>query len=100
MMFENLENRRLLSASIANGVLTVQGTPKNDNIHVAKSGQNLNVQIGRAKQTFKLADVKSLVVKALAGNDNVSFGYGTIGARIEGGDGNDRIIGTSSGDTI
>ena len=99
-MFENLENRRLLSATLTKGLLTVTGTAKNDSIHVAKQGQNLNVQIGRAKQTFKLADVKSLVVKALAGNDTVTFGYGTIGANIDAGDGNDRVIGTSSNDTI
>jgi Ca2+-binding RTX toxin-like protein len=100
MMFENLENRQLLSASLASGVLNVSGTAGNDRIHVAKSGTNLTVQIGKARQTFKLADVKSIAVKGLAGNDNISFGYGTLGAKIDGGDGNDHIVGTSSGDTI
>lgn len=100
MLFENLETRQLLSASLANGVLNVQGTAGNDRIYVAKSGQNLNVQINNARQAFKLAAVKTMTVSGLAGNDNISFAYGTVGAKIDGGDGNDHIVGTSSADTI
>ena len=101
MMFENLEDRRLLSAAaLTAGTLTVTGTAKNDTIYVAKKGTNLTVRVNKATQTFKLADVKKMVVNALAGNDNISFGYGTIGATINAGDGNDHVIGTSSGDTI
>jgi Ca2+-binding RTX toxin-like protein len=102
MMFENLEDRRLLSAAanLASGTLTITGTTRNDTIYVSKQGVSLNVRVNNARQTFKLADVKKMVVNALAGNDNVSFGYGTIGATINAGDGNDRVIGTSSNDTI
>jgi len=101
MMFENLEDRRLMSAaSLTAGTLTVTGTARNDTIYIAKKGANLGVRVNNATQTFKLADVKKIVVNALAGNDNVSFGYGTIGAKIDGGAGNDHIIGTSSNDTI
>jgi Ca2+-binding RTX toxin-like protein len=101
MLFENLEDRRLMSAaSLTSGTLTVNGTARNDLIYVAKKGANLSVRVNNATQTFSLSAVKKIVVNALAGNDSVSFGYGTIGATINGGNGNDHIIGTSSADII
>jgi Ca2+-binding RTX toxin-like protein len=100
MMIENLENRRLLSASLANGVLTVTGTTGNDRIAVTPNGTDLNVQIGKTKQTFKAADVKSLVVKSLAGNDTIDLAKSPVGATVDAGDGNDLVIGTALADVV
>jgi Ca2+-binding RTX toxin-like protein len=97
---EILEDRRLLSATLANGVLTVNGTNRNDFIRVLPKDGNLIVQVNKTHQTFKQADVKSLKVNGLSGNDNISFGSTTIGATVDGGDGNDVLLGTANADTI
>jgi Ca2+-binding RTX toxin-like protein len=101
MMFENLENRSMLSATLANGVLTVTGTAQKDSIHVVEAGKNLKVSVNGVKPvTFAKTAVKSLVVNALAGNDVIELGRGVPAAVINGGDGNDRIRGTDNADTI
>jgi Ca2+-binding RTX toxin-like protein len=99
-MIENLENRCLLSATLSAGVLTVNGTTGRDNIHVDANRTTLKVAVNHTKASFKLADVKSLVVNGLAGNDTIDLGHGVIGATVNGGDGNDRIIGTDKADSI
>jgi Ca2+-binding RTX toxin-like protein len=99
-MIENLESRRLLSATLSAGVLTVEGSAKSDFIHVGPGGGKLNVQVNKERKSFALGDVKKLVVRGLNGNDAITFGFGTIGATVEGGNGNDKIIGTNNADTI
>ena len=101
MMFENLEKRSMLSATLANGVLTVTGTAGKDSIHVVEAGKNLKVSVDHAKPvTFSKTAVTSLVVNALSGNDVIELGHGVPAAVINGGDGNDRIDGTDNADTI
>ncbi|MDB5321032.1 MAG: Hemolysin-type calcium-binding region [Phycisphaerales bacterium] len=99
-MIESLENRCLLSATLSAGVLSVTGTAGKDDIHVDASHKDLKVSVNGVKQSFKLADVKSLVVNGLAGNDKINLDHVPLGATINGGDGNDRIIGTDNADTI
>ena len=99
-MIENLENRCLLSATLSAGVLTVAGTAAKDNIHVDANHTNLKVSVNGVKQSFKLVDVKSLVVNGLAGNDKIDLDHLPLGATVDGGDGNDRIIGTDKADSI
>ena len=63
MLFENLEDRCLMSAaSLTSGTLTVTGTAKNDVIYVAKTGGNLSVRVNNATKTFSLSAVKKIVV--------------------------------------
>jgi Ca2+-binding RTX toxin-like protein len=99
-MIENLENRCLLSATMSAGVLTVTGTAGRDNIHLDATRTTLKVAVNHARTSFKLADVKSLIVNGLAGNDTIDLGRSVIGATVDGGDGNDRIIGTDKADSI
>jgi Ca2+-binding RTX toxin-like protein len=99
-VIEILEDRRFLSATLANGVLTVNGTNRNDFIHIAPKNGNLLAQVNKTHQTFKESDVKSLKVNGLSGNDNISFGSTQIGATVDGDDGNDVILGTANADTI
>jgi Ca2+-binding RTX toxin-like protein len=99
-MIENLENRCLLSATLSAGVLTVAGTAGKDNIRVDANHGNLKVAVNGVKQSFKIADVKSLAVNGFAGNDKINLDHVGLGATVDGGDGNDRIIGTDKADSI
>jgi len=100
MMIENLEDRRLLSATLTSGLLTVTGTAKNDRIALTTKGTDLTVQVGKTKTTFKTADVKSLVVKALGGNDLIDLAKSPVGATVDAGDGNDVVLGTALADVV
>lgn len=111
-----LEDRRLLSAALADGVLTVIGTTKNDTIVVSlsKDGETITVsessgsrfrRSAPAKSSFSASEVTSVVIDAGAGNDKVSLrgARGTpfsIAASISGGDGDDDLIGGSGDDSI
>jgi Ca2+-binding RTX toxin-like protein len=123
MLFESLENRSLLSASLdsATGVLTVTGTDNNDHIIVY---HNSKTQIAVAELTvipsampggkptvshhvtkFNAADVKSIEVDAGKGNDFVDVGGSlhhplALPATVNGGDGNDYLAGGNGNDVI
>lgn len=116
-LFDSLEERRLLSAVLDDaGVLTVTGTAKNDQIVVSLSFDGSTITVIESagsrfkkstptKTTFAVADVKSLVIDALAGNDNVMLKGARdvpfeIPALINGGDGNDKLSGGAGNDTI
>src|SRR4051794_14832306 len=63
--FEELEARRLLSASLLSGVLTVKGSVNDDSIVVSlKSGDanRLAVNINGVTTTFVVSAVSSIVV--------------------------------------
>ena len=114
---QNLESRRLLSATLASGVLTITGTAKKDEISVSLSsdGTTYTVKEKTAKNRFKKAktttttftasEVTSLVIDAGAGNDSVTL-RGTrktpfaLAALITGGAGNDKLVGGAGNDTI
>jgi Ca2+-binding RTX toxin-like protein len=96
-MIENLENRCLLSATLSAGVLTVTGTTGWDNIHVDATRTSLKVNVNHTKASFKLADVKSLVVNGLAGNDIIDLGHNLIGATVDGGLGTDKADSITGG---
>jgi Ca2+-binding RTX toxin-like protein len=121
MFVENLEQRALLSAAVAGGVLTVTGTDGDDIISVKaakdSSGAAILVVTENVKpaegeewgaptvSTFLQADVSSIVVNAGAGNDVVTIG-GRRGAAVStpatlnGGDGNDLLTGGGGADQI
>jgi Ca2+-binding RTX toxin-like protein len=102
MLFESLENRRLMSVSLsAAGVLTVTGkndiNPVNaDAINIYASGTNLKVNDNGVLSTFQLSKVKSLVVNLRAGADQLKIDPNvTLPSTIDSGSG-----GTTSGDNI
>lgn len=115
---QNLESRRLLTAVLAEGVLTVTGTSKKDDVTVtlSRDGDTITVKEKTQKNRFKkatttstefaAADVTSLIVNAGAGNDSVSLRGGTkdspfsLAALINGEAGNDRLSGAAGNDTI
>src|SRR5215210_3724460 len=92
-MIENLETRRFLSASVANGVLTITGTEHADRINVVQRGAAIVVHQGKPFSRFGKKDhISQIVVNALGGNDRITI-VSRIGATVDGGDGKDRIIG-------
>jgi Ca2+-binding RTX toxin-like protein len=113
-----LEDRKLLSAALSGGVLTVEGTKYNDHITVSLSADGSQITVTQAKTrrrgrtagtpvttTFNAADVTSLSINGGAGNDNISLrSQGTTAfstpANILGGDGNDFISSGAGNDTI
>ena len=123
MLFESLETRSLLSASLdaTTGVLTITGTNHNDHVVVFQKNKTTlgvheetllpAVQKGQKpthvqhSTTFKLADVKSIVVNVGKGNDAVNTGGSLlhtlkIASTIDGGDGNDYLAGGNGNDVI
>jgi uncharacterized protein YkwD len=93
---ETLEGRDCpATASLYNGVLTVQGTEGSDHILVSRSGD----QIGAAGQWFAAGSVGRLVISAGSGNDTIRDESG-LSAVIYGGVGNDRILAGRGHDII
>src|SRR4051794_17229674 len=82
-MFEKLENRRLLAATIvnpgANGILTVDGSTGNNTINLSVVGTNLVVNIDGSSQNFDLSnshldgEFHQLVINGDNGNDTVNL---------------------------
>ena len=125
---EGLESRRLLSAVLQDGVLSVNGTAMSDDIRVyfyrgePAAPAVYVVEIGpidgeRPTRTweFPAADVRLVVVRAGGGNDVVDLGVATfpvpmnlftdvgpvaVPTRVDGGVGNDRMYGGTNRDMI
>ena len=123
---DRLEPRRFLDATLANGVLLVEGTGLSDDIVVyfyrADPGAEAfyNVEIGPVNGErptrlwqFPAAEVKSVVVRAGAGDDVVDLsapyapgniltevGPVAVPARVDGGLGSDTITGGTARDFL
>src|SRR4051812_45290251 len=76
-MLEPLESRRLMSISLADGVLTITGTSGNDKLFVIDpanwidAGPNIFVNLNDTElREFAPADVKSVVIDLGGGNDS------------------------------
>src|SRR4051812_2720669 len=75
-VFEPLDPRRLLSASVQQGVLHVDGTAGNDVIAVLRdpgNAQQILVKVNGVVQTFDAAGITGASVYAALGNDRVSL---------------------------
>jgi Ca2+-binding RTX toxin-like protein len=103
-VLEVLERRRLLAANLADGVLTVTGTDADDVIVLSHDGTTLSVDDNGVVSMFALADVASVRMLGLAGNDmlQVMDDSGTFFAPIhsDGGAGDDFIDGAAGDDVL
>ena len=104
--FEALEGRRLLSASLVGGTLTIVGTGGNDTLGVGQFGAaTIRVEDNGIVRFFSDAAVDRIVVSGGAGSDFLTLARGTGGAVNEpgtlfGGPGNDRLVGGAAGDRL
>src|SRR4051812_43149644 len=113
---ETLEDRRLLSASLASGLLTVTGTRKSDNIVLAVNADKtkLVVTTNGTAEEFAIADITA-GVKVLGGNGkdhltvssdnggldlNVTLVGGNGKDLLTGGNGDDALSGGNGNDTL
>jgi RNA polymerase sigma factor (sigma-70 family) len=105
MPFEELETRKLFSASLSAGVLTVNGSAGNDQIQVSMSyGPLFNivnvVENGVTTGSFISSTVTSISVYGNAGNDTIAIGAGIGNTSINGGVGDDALYGGNGNDYI
>jgi Ca2+-binding RTX toxin-like protein len=120
MHIESLESRRMFSATLANGILTIAGTPADDRISLLRSKDGKLTVTEKAevqkpdgagsvatveKTVFKLADVTRIVITAGDGSDSITVA-GTkkyplaIPASIDAGAGRDFVTGGGANDTL
>ncbi len=98
---ENLENRRLFAASLVDGVLTADGTGGNDDLRLDLVGGQILVHLnGATDGSFAPADVQSIRLNGLGGDDTLRVGNGIMGVTLDGGDGNDTLLGGQNNDTL
>ncbi|MGH7180322.1 MAG: calcium-binding protein, partial [Tepidisphaeraceae bacterium] len=72
-MIESLEFRRLLSASLNNGILTITGGAAGDVLIAENQGSHIKViENGSKVSTFKTTKVNHIVFNGLAGNDTLT----------------------------
>ena len=106
-MFESLESRTLLSASVKDDVLVINGTAKADTITVTggtfATANQLMVTINGDLQMFP-DSVKKVKVNAKGGNDDVRLAQIDLSLPIKGyiigGPGDDELHGTTKNDTL
>ncbi len=109
-MIEKLEGRRLLAASLSNGLLVVTGTEGDDTINFAVGGSSISVFLNGVGSVFNARDVERVHVDALGGDDTVILGRrlmlptvvlgGPGDDFISGGPGDDTLIGGDGNDTL
>src|SRR3954454_11695442 len=90
MMIETLESRRLLAASVgfAGGVVTVTATSA-ETINVVENTGGVHVEAGANQYNF--AGATAVHINGSSKNDVIFYTGNTIGAVINGNDGNDNI---------
>lgn len=89
-------------ATLAGGTLTVGGTNGNDRIALSLSsdGKTLTAKRGSASFNFSNASITRISVLGLNGNDTITIGSKVRGTCVQGGNGDDTLIGGASNDTL
>ncbi len=99
---ESLENRTMLTASLgADGLLNIEGTADADEISVRVEGENIVVNENGEETSFAAADVDQIFADLGEGDDRFIIRRGVdVPATVDGGAGNDVIVGGSAGDIL
>src|SRR5262245_7127418 len=106
LQIENLGSRRLPSATLVNGVLTVDGTEAADVIVVRQVGDTISVrgmQIdlgGNLVSSVNVQDVSQIEVNAFGGSDRIVLTGVTVGGIVHAGNGADMIFGGDGADDM
>ena len=88
-LVESVERRMLMSASLANGVLTVTGTAAADTVEITAGGGTVGVTLNNVEQQFPAAQVTALSVSTGAGDDTITLNYFNVPTTVSGGTGTD-----------
>lgn len=98
---ESLEGRRMLSASLADGVLTVNGTAGADTISFELVLTDVVVTDNGVVTRFAAAAVTSIVVSTGAGHDSITGDEALlVPMNVNAGDGNSTIVGGGGNDSL
>jgi len=98
---EVLEERRLLSAKLDDGVLKVNGTDAADVITVRQEETRFVVtQKGAQTKKFALDRVKKVVVNGNDGDDKLTLDGVRVKASVDGQDDDDTVLGSSGNDNL
>jgi hypothetical protein len=91
-----------VTAAVANGVLTVQGTPNNDYIQINQSGSTITVlSSGASIGTFDASGLTQIDLNGNAGADVLKVGPSVnVPAVVSGSTGADTIIASNGNDTL
>jgi hypothetical protein len=106
LRLESLADRSLPSASLAGGILTVTGTDAADRIEVRQHGDTITVRGmtidvgGVSQKSVSAQDVTEVVVDGLGGNDRINLRTLKVPTSVDGGAGNDLIVGGMADDSI
>jgi Ca2+-binding RTX toxin-like protein len=98
-MHEMLESRVLLAASVAGGVLRVDGGGGDDDIVISRSRSSINVSINGTRERFSRRGVRSVRIRAGGGHDTVHVRL-PLPATMQGGPGDDDLFGNRGSDSI
>jgi Ca2+-binding RTX toxin-like protein len=98
--FELMEQRRMMSATLTNGTLSVIGTGGSDQITVTDDGAGHTVvRVNAATNTFNTAAINQITIDAQAGGDRVGL-TGNKPATVIGGSGDDELLGGAGVETF
>jgi hypothetical protein len=100
-MFETLESRKLFSVTLVDGALTVVGTAEADHLAVGRNETMIVVNDNGTSSTWNPAEVMSIAVNGLGGNDDIAVLRGVLKPiRIDAGAGDDRVHGGTGRELI
>ena len=97
-----LESRQLLTITLADGVLTIDGTSDAETISVQlNDAGRIAATQGETTRRFDAGDVERIVVRGKGGDDDITVANNLdIRALLRGGGGNDTILGGGGRDRI
>src|SRR5581483_271597 len=102
-LLEQLESRIVKSISLIDGQLQIKGTQSNDDITVDANDDpaRIRVEVNGSVRRFNTADVGSIVISGLDGDDDIEvFDSVALPTLIYGGRGFDTLAGGSGRDAI
>ena len=103
---EAMEQRRMLSATVVDGLLVVAGTSGDDVITFSlnATGTKVKVSVNGESDAFRLSDVLRISASGKAGHDKIRMsdnnGVLELKARMRGGEGNDSLFGGDMNDKL
>lgn len=100
IFIEPLDRRLLLSVSVVNHNLLINGTNNNDVIVVTQFSDHFTVQVGNQSKSIPRTGIKQVVAYGLKGDDRIDLHGCAVHVLVHGDEGDDTVFGGSGGDRI